>query len=94
MNGMRPGWFGFSSERPQTQWVADLAGCNYIRALLHDNPRIVMFIHGEFDPGSGRTLATCLRNASRTGEQSLVANGRVTRGQPALKWGTTARKGC
>jgi hypothetical protein len=23
-------------------------------------------INGEFDPGSGRTLATCLRNASRT----------------------------
>ena len=22
--------------------------------------------NGEFDPGSGRTLATCLRNASRT----------------------------
>jgi len=21
--------------------------------------------YGEFDPGSGRTLATCLRNASR-----------------------------
>ena len=35
MNGMRPGWYGFSSEKLQTQWVADLAGCNYIRALLH-----------------------------------------------------------
>ena len=49
---------------------------------------------GEFDPGSGRTLAACLRNASRAGEQSLAANGRVTRKQPARKTGTTARKGC
>jgi len=24
--------------------------------------------HGEFDPGSGRTLAACLTHASRTGE--------------------------
>ena len=66
----------------------------YHRALLHLGINPQVFNHGEFDPGSGRTLATCLRNASRTGEQSLVANGRVTRGQPALKWGTTARKGC
>ena len=49
---------------------------------------------GEFDPGSGRTLAACLRNASRTRTSVLVANGRVTRKQPALKWGTTSRKGC
>ena len=52
------------------------------------------FSDGEFDPGSGRTLAACLRNASRAGEQSLAANGRVTRKQPARKTGTTARKGC
>ena len=25
-----------------------------------------MFFHGEFDPGSGRTLAACLTHASRT----------------------------
>jgi len=24
-------------------------------------------LYGEFDPGSGRTLAACLRNASRAG---------------------------
>ena len=49
---------------------------------------------GEFDPGSGRTLAACLRNASRAGEQSLAANGRVTRKQSARKTGTTVRKDC
>ena len=52
------------------------------------------FIFGEFDPGSGRTLAACLKNASRTRTSVRVANGRVTRKQPALKWGTTLRKGC
>ena len=28
--------------------------------------------HGEFDPGSGRTLAACLTHASRTGSISLL----------------------
>ena len=36
-------------------------------------------INGEFDPGSGRTLAACLTHASRTDQESLlfwlVANG-------------------
>jgi hypothetical protein len=36
-------------------------------------------IYGEFDPGSGRTLAACLTHASRTVKRSLllgsVANG-------------------
>ena len=34
---------------------------------------------GEFDPGSERTLAACLTHASRAGEQSLAADGCVTR---------------
>ena len=35
------------------------------------------FLFGEFDPGSGRTLAACLTHASRTMKPSggLVANG-------------------
>ncbi len=28
--------------------------------------RLRVIIHGEFDPGSGRTLAACLTHASRT----------------------------
>ena len=39
----------------------------------------LMNIHGEFDSGSGRTLAACLTHASRTVNLSLlggsVANG-------------------
>ena len=37
--------------------------------------RKAAFTGGEFDPGSGRTLAACLRYASRTDPQGLVANG-------------------
>ena len=29
--------------------------------------------HGEFDPGSGRTLAACLTHASRTGRDEELA---------------------
>jgi hypothetical protein len=40
---------------------------------------VVFFFYGEFDPGSGRTLAACLTHASRTMIwsllQGLVANG-------------------
>ena len=32
--------------------------------------------YGEFDPGSGRTLAACLRNASRTGGLRAVSGER------------------
>ena len=46
---------------------------------------------GEFDPGSGRTLAACLIHASRTlstfGSHERVANGCVTREKPAPKTG-------
>ena len=42
---------------------------------------------GEFDPGSGRTLAACLTHASHGGSQEQPANGCVTREQPALVWG-------
>ena len=52
----------------------------------------------EFDPGSGRTLAACLTHASRTGYDSselyLVANGWVTREQPASLRGITTGNGC
>ncbi len=40
---------------------------------------LIANIYGEFDPGSGRTLAACLTHASRTVKPSLlggsVANG-------------------
>ena len=34
--------------------------------------RAVLFLFGEFDPGSGRTLAACLTHASRTLKPSLL----------------------
>ena len=56
----------------------------------------------EFDPGSGRTLAACLTHASRTEIRAdskvacywtflciLVADGRVTREEPAFQRGIT-----
>src|SRR6266508_1255447 len=48
---------------------------------------VVLFFNGEFDPGSGRTLAACLTHASRAvnraSARGSAANGCVTRGQPA-----------
>ena len=45
------------------------------------------YLDGEFDPGSGRTLAARLTHASRAVKAASAvhkaANGRVTRGQPA-----------
>lgn len=35
-------------------------------ALLRVCAGLPVIIHGEFDPGSGRTLAACLTHASRT----------------------------
>src|SRR5919201_3938527 len=50
-------------------------------------------LYGEFDPGSGRTLAARLTHASRTvnraSARGSVANGCVTRGQPAPDPGIT-----
>ena len=50
-----------------------------IRASQLCLPVSQQFIYGEFDPGSGRTLAACLTHASRTVKGSLlpgsVANG-------------------
>jgi hypothetical protein len=53
---------------------------------ISDNPSLFQFqdlfwdcfntIYGEFDPGSGRTLATCLRNASRTDSSNTVSGER------------------
>ena len=54
---------------------------------------IFITYNGEFDPGSGRTLAACLTHASQ-GERFLrktikLADGLVTRRQPALMIGIT-----
>ena len=39
-----------------------------------------LFFNGEFDPGSGRTLAACLIHASRTRTRELAPCNRVANG--------------
>ena len=58
----------------------------------HEAERLNEFYHGEFDPGSERTLAARLKHASRAGLGSLLpmraADWRGTRGRRALRRGT------
>jgi hypothetical protein len=71
------------SERPSRSEGRQSFGSRASQSLLN----------GEFDPGSGRTLAARLTHASRTrgpsSEGERVANGCVTRERPAHGWGTT-----
>jgi hypothetical protein len=41
-----------------------LSGISF-SALVPSGVGVVLFFNGEFDPGSGRTLAACLTHASR-----------------------------
>ena len=95
-------WF-FENWTVQRTNQADVRGSNteqWIWARQEINRAKRTIYHGEFDPGSGRTLAACLTHASRTrGEGSLllsnlVANGWVTRKQPAFRMGTTDGNDC
>ena len=61
---------------------------NDVRTFVRSNSQhaglfpagVVLFVfYGEFDPGSGRTLAACLTHASRTMKPSLLG-GRVANG--------------
>src|SRR4051812_44814406 len=47
------------------------------------------FIYGEFDPGSGRTLAACLTHASRTRRPS--SEGRSSGERVSNTWATCPR---
>ena len=88
----------FQKRRQRASWVT-----NSMNWLIQAKA-CVDTIFWEFDPGSGRTLAACLTHASRTEnlriETSvdwslfLVADGRVTREQPALQRGTTVGNDC
>ena len=46
-------------------FVLHMFGCGFL----------VVVLFGEFDPGSGRTLAACLTHASRTGLPSFLGGG-------------------
>ena len=50
--------------KPQRIWV---------RKARKIEPKQTIY-HGEFDPGSGRTLAACLTHASRTGGKEKLAS--------------------
>ena len=67
-----------------------------LRDVIRGNPVNIQFFR-EFDPGSGWTLAACITHSSRTelfpSGDNLVADGWVTREQPALHWGITAGNG-
>ena len=68
------------------------------QSVLHFESGVWAFLDGEFDPGSGRTLAACLTHASRTMKWSLlhglVANGWGTREKPASDFGITNGNVC
>ena len=80
----------------ENSWVI-IAKSELFKNLIWSR-KVLDTIFWEFDPGSGRTLAACLTHASRTGLSpsglSLVANGWVTREEPAFQWGTTVGNDC
>ena len=51
-------------------------------SIVHDrsSPEQIRLLNGEFDPGSGRTLAACLTHASRTRTRVLALCSRVANG--------------
>ena len=70
--------------------------------MISTSKDVLIQFFREFDPGSGRTLAACLTHASRTETNAelmvacywiflfnLVADGGVTREQPAFQRGIT-----
>ena len=81
----------------QVQGVSRPLGRSILAIALNSDQANQNF-YGEFDSGSERTLAAWIRHASRTRSlDSLltrvkVADGCVTREQPALKWGIALRK--
>ena len=66
---------GTPRTRPETYYSTSRNGVAGVTQPIGKRPSF----HGEFDPGSGRTLAACLTHASRTelfiSVDSLVANG-------------------
>ena len=68
-----------------------------LRDVIRGNPVNIQFFR-EFDPGSGWTLAACITHSSRTVTRTSVlwsvADGWVTREQPALYCGITTGNSC
>ena len=74
----------------RSQWVTD-------RIDMDKWKLVDIQLYKEFDPGSGRTLAARLTHASRTEKVAsvifLVADGWVTREEPASKSGIASGNG-
>ena len=60
-----PAWPSFLGGWVWVGVCSPLFGCGFL----------VVVLFGEFDPGSGRTLAACLTHASRTGLSSFLGVG-------------------
>jgi hypothetical protein len=58
----------FGGCSPLPGWVLEcrIASCCQLLSSRLDATKSAIGIYGEFDPGSGRTLAACLTHASRT----------------------------
>ena len=57
-------------------FLVGIAGLAFLVGLVF----LFLFLFGEFDPGSGRTLAACLTHASRTGSKGFLFLVRVANG--------------
>ena len=65
-----------------------------IQSMSRSLRELSALLDGEFDPGSGRTLAACLMHASRTGAPSGVSGARLRNTwEHASMWGITPRNG-
>jgi len=60
-------WSKIHKDGPGFAEAVRSRGKNNVQHLIASAISSHQFIDGEFDPGSGRTLAACLRNASRAG---------------------------
>ena len=87
------GWQRVQEVKEKTKKPKEVSLKELDRTRFKTQKRIKYKLTKEFDPGSGRTLAARLTHASRTSDESLlskrVADGWVTREQPAFKRGIT-----
>ena len=53
---------------------------------MKEPKQLFHILYGEFDPGSGRTLAACLTHASRTEFKRKLANLELSGGRVSNAW--------
>ena len=94
---LNPCWFKRIIKRSQEKTIKH-SNCERIvmtKIFISEQSELEIQTYEEFDPGSGRTLAARLTHASRTVFTSvnIVADGWVTREQPAFKRGIASGNG-